>query len=94
MPAEVAEEYGNFIIAKDEEVLGAVRAKTREFDTLSLLKLLYQLRSQSMTFSMLYSQSRIRMKRSFLNYLRLCVACGFVSREPKGVSVNYTITCL
>ena len=55
---EVAEQFADFIIQKDEQVLDAVRAKTRDFSTLSLLKLLFQIRTRSMTFSELYSNHR------------------------------------
>ena len=78
IPIEVAEQFDDFIIQKNEQVLDAVKAKTRDFSTLSLLKLLFQIRTRSMTFSELYSKSNIRMKRSFLNYLHLCVRYNFV----------------
>ena len=45
-----------------------------------------------MTFTDLYSKSKIRMKRSFLNYLHLCVDYNFIRREPIGANVIYTIT--
>ena len=54
VPIEVAEQFDDFIIYRDEEVLDAVKARTRDFSTLSLLKLLYQVRSNPMTFSDLY----------------------------------------
>jgi len=54
-------------------VLDAVKARTRDYSTLSLLKLLYQQRNNSITFSDLYAKSKIRMKRSYLNYLHLCL---------------------
>ena len=41
VPLEVAERFEGFIIQRDEQVLDAVRAKTKDFSTLSLLKLLY-----------------------------------------------------
>ena len=63
IPVEVADQFGDFIIKRDEQILDAVRARTRDFSTLSLLKLLYQVRGESMTFSDLYSKSKIRMKR-------------------------------
>ncbi|KKK96314.1 hypothetical protein LCGC14_2664020, partial [marine sediment metagenome] len=46
----------------------------------------------SMTFSELYSKSKIRMKRSFLNYLHLCVDYNFVQKKPVGSNVIYSIT--
>ncbi len=92
VPIEVAEQFGDFIIHKDEEVLDAVKARTKDFSTLSLLKLLYQLKSNSMTFSDLYTKSKIRMKRSFLNYIDLCLKYNFIKKESVGPNVIYSIT--
>jgi len=92
VPLEVAEQFEDFIIEREEQVLDAVKARTRDFSTLSLLKLLYQLKGNPMTFSQLYSKSKIRMKRSFLNYLHLCVNYNFIEKEPVGPNVIYTIT--
>ena len=92
VPLEVADHFGDFIIKRDEQVLDAVRARTRDFSTLSLLKLLYQVRSEPMTFSDLYSKSKIRMKRSFLNYLHLCVNYGFIEKKSVKPNMIYSIT--
>jgi hypothetical protein len=92
IPTEVAEQFSDFIIEKDEEVLDAVKARTRDYSTLSLIKLLYQLRGNSMTFSDLYVKSKIRMKKSFLNYLNLCLNYNFITKKPNGQNVFYSIT--
>jgi len=92
VPLDVAEQFDDFIIQRDEQVLDAVKASTRDYSTLSLLKLLYQLRNNSMTFSDLYSKSKIRMKRSFLNYLHLCLDYEFITKKPIGPNVIYSIT--
>ena len=92
VPLEVAEQFEDFIIKREEQVLDAVKARTRDFSTLSLLKLLYQLKGSPMTFTNLYSKSKIRMKRSFLNYLHLCVDYNFIEKEAIGPNVIYTIT--
>jgi predicted transcriptional regulator len=92
VPIEVADQFEDFIIKRGEQVLDAIKARTRDYSTLSLLKLLYQLKSTPMTFSDLYSKSKIRMKRSFLNYLHLCVDYNFVKKEPVGQNVIYSIT--
>ena len=92
VPLEVADQFEDFIIKRDEQVLDAVKARTRDYSTLSLLKLLYQLRGNPMTFSDLYSKSKIRMKKSFLNYLHLCVDYNFVQRDAVGSNVIYSIT--
>ena len=92
VPIEVAEQFDDFIIQRDEQVLDAVKARTRDYSTLSLLKLLYQIRNNSMTFSDLYAKSKIRMKKSFLNYLRLCLDYKFITKKPVGSNVLYSIT--
>ena len=92
VPLEVADHFEDFIIQRGEQILDAVKARTRDYSTLSLLKLLYQLRGNPMTFSNLYSKSKIRMKKSFLNYLHLCVDYNFIKKEPVGPNVIYSIT--
>ena len=92
VPLEVADQFEDFIIERDVQVLDAVKARTRDYSTLSLLKLLYQLKGNPMTFSNLYAKSKIRMKKSFLNYLHLCVNYNFIKKEPIGPNVIYTIT--
>ena len=92
VPIEVADQFDDFIIQRNEQVLDAVKARTRDYSTLSLLKLLYQLRGSSLTFSNLYNKSKIRMKKSFLNYLHLCLDYEFISKEPIGSNVIYSIT--
>ena len=92
VPLDVAEQVDDFIIQRDEQVLDAIRARTRDYSTLSLLKLLYQIRNNSMTFSDLYAKSKIRMKKSFLNYLNLCLNYQFITKKPVGQNVIYSIT--
>ncbi len=92
LPLDVAEQFDDFIIKKDEQILDAIKAKTRDYSTLSLLKLLYQLKTSPMTFSDLYQKSKIRMKRSFLNYLHLCVDYNFIRKESRGLNVMYELT--
>jgi len=92
VPLEVADQFGDFIIQREEQVLDAVKARTRDFSTLSLIKLLYQLKGNPMTFSDLYLKSKIRMKKSFLNYLHLCVDYNFIKKEAVGSNMIYTIT--
>jgi len=92
VPLDVAEQFDDFIIQRDEQVLDAIRARTRDYSTLSLLKLLYQIRNNSMTFSDLYAKSKIRMKKSFLNYLNLCLNYKFITKKPVGANIIYSIT--
>ena len=51
VPLDVADQFDDFIIQREEIILDAVKARTRDYSTLSLLKLLYQLRNNSITFS-------------------------------------------
>jgi len=92
VPLEVADQFEDFIIKRDEQILDAVKARTKDYSTLSLLKLLYQLKGNPMTFSDLYSKSKIRMKKSFLSYLHLCVDYNFIRKEALGSNMIYTIT--
>ncbi len=92
VPIDVADLFNDFIIKREEQVLDAVKARTRDYSTLSLLKLLYQLHNNSMTFSDLYTKSKIRMKKSFLNYLHLCLDYKFITKKPVGPNVIYSIT--
>ena len=92
VPIEVADVFDDFIIERNEYILDSVKAKTRDYNTLSLLKLLYQIRRNPMTFSELYTKSNIRMKRSFLNYLNLCIDYGFIEKTPVKPNMIYSIT--
>ncbi len=92
IPLELADQFEDFIITRDEQILDAVKARARDYSMLSLLKLLYQLSCGSMNFSDLYTNSKIRMKRSFLNYLKLCLDYNFVKKESVGPVVLYSIT--
>ena len=92
VPIDVADQFADFIIERDEQVLDAVKARTRDYSTLSLIKLLYQLRGNPLTFSDLYTKSKIRMKKSFLNYLHLCLNYKFITKKPAGANVIYSIT--
>jgi len=59
VPIDVADLFNDFIIKREEQVLDAVKARTRDYSTLSLLKLLYQLHNNSMTFSDLYTNQKL-----------------------------------
>jgi len=92
VPVEVADQFDDFIIQRCEQVLNTVKARTKDFSTLSLLKLLYQVKTKEMSFSELYSKSNIRMKKSFLNYLHLCINYNFLEKNAVGPNMIYSIT--
>ena len=54
------------------------KLKTRQFDILSLLKLLNVAKYGPVRFSSFYKNSQIRMKKSFLNYLHFAVNHNFL----------------
>ena len=62
---EVADHFSDFIIKRDEQVLDAVKARTRDFSTISILKLLYQLRCSPMTFSDLVCKIKYQNEEIF-----------------------------
>ena len=92
VPLEVADQFDDFIIQRGEQVLDTVKARTKDFSKLSLLKLLYQVKTKEMSFSELYSKSNIRMKKSFLNYLHLCINYNFLEKNAVGPNMIYSIT--
>lgn len=92
IPIEIAEQFNDFIIKKDVQILDTIKARTHDYNTLSLIKLLYQLHKAPMNFSELYLKSNIRMKKSFLNYLRFCVNYNFISKINIGANSIYSIT--
>lgn len=92
IPVELVDQFEDFIITRNEQVLDAVKTRARDYSTLSLLKLLYQLRQSPMTFTNLYLKSKIRMKKSFLRYLHFCLDYSFITKEAVGANVIYSIT--
>jgi len=92
VPIEVADQFDDFIIQRNEQVLDAVKARTRDYSTLSHLKLLYQVRYNSITYSDMYAKSKIRKKRTKLTYLHLCHDYKFITKKSVGPNVIYSIT--
>lgn len=91
IPEDAAGRLGGFIASAGGADGGVVRARTRGYNTLYLLMVLYQLRAGPVTFTELYARSGIRMKRSFLRYLRLCTDYGLAAREGGGARARYAI---
>ena len=72
------------------------KLKTRQFDILSLLKLLNVAKYGPVRFSYFYKNSQIRMKKSFLNYLHFAVNHNFLVKgrwqNLQTYPMEYTIT--
>ena len=69
-----------------------LKVKTHQFDILALIKLLYAVRKAPLSFSKLYVESQIRMKKSFLNYLHFAVKHGFLHRWEYTNTTQYGIS--
>jgi predicted transcriptional regulator len=67
----VIEEFGN---------IKKMRVKTN-YNMLSVTGILLALSRQKRTFSQLYAESSIRMKKRFLVYLDFCMERGFITKE-------------
>ncbi|MDA7940719.1 MAG: hypothetical protein MPI95_05050 [Nitrosopumilus sp.] len=91
VPAGVAEHFAHFMLEADPGCEGVVRAKSRGYTLLTLLKLLYAARQGPVGFSDLYAASGIRMKKSFLRYVHLCLECGLVAKSGKA-HPSYVVT--
>ncbi len=74
VPIDVADQFSDFIIQRHEQVLDAVKARTRDYSTLSLLKLLYQLRNNSITFSDLYKKKI----KSIMGHMAMCLLANIL----------------
>ncbi|WOV92891.1 MAG: hypothetical protein R1F52_07260 [Candidatus Nitrosoabyssus spongiisocia] len=92
LPLDMVEQFDDFIISKDKMVLDALRARTRDFSMLTVLKLLYYLQNGPTTFTQLYAGSKIRMKHSFLNYLHMCLSYNFIQHDKIKSQPLYSIT--
>ena len=71
------------------------KLKTRQFDILSLLKLIIVAKYGPVRFSYFYKNSQIRMKKSFLNYLHFAVSHNFLVKVRWGLEsypMEYHIT--
>ncbi len=92
LPLEAADDLERFIVRRESVVGNAIKARTRNYNTLSILKLLYQLRGGSMTRAELYISSAFRLRSAFQNYLDFCLDCSFVRCEDGRKGACYAIT--
>ncbi len=89
---ETAENFDRFIIHKEFVIGNSVKAKVRNYNTLSILKLLSQLRGGSKTHSKLFTASMFRFRGSFQDYLNLCIDYGFIKMSHVRKKTFYEIT--
>jgi hypothetical protein len=69
-----------------------LKVKAHQFDILAIIKLLYAVRKAPLSFSKLYVESQIRMKKSFLTYLHFAVRHGFLHRWEYTNTTQYGIS--
>ncbi len=69
---DLADCCSDFIVERQGQVLDAVTARARDYSALSIIKVLHPLTGGAATFTELYRDSKIRMKKSFIAYLHLC----------------------
>ena len=91
IPKEIASNFGHAETLGEGD-LNTVKGRISDFSTVSILKILSQLRAGPKTFGNLYTHSGIRFKRSYIKYLHLCIKYGFLDREEQSPRVYYSIT--
>ncbi len=91
IPKEIASDFGHIETSTDRD-LNTVKSRIADFSTISVLKILSQLRAGPKTFGNLYTDSGIRYKRSYIRYLHLCGKYGFIDRREQSPRVYYSIT--
>lgn len=88
MTVELAENFPFFIRKIEKEYIFQ-----KEFSIITLIKLLYQLSRESRRSYSLYVVSEIKLKKSYLAYLDLCMKFGFIDKVLKSkYNVTYNIT--
>ena len=61
----------------------SVVKSSSDYKIITVLKLLYPLTKTELNFSTLHYSSGIRMKNSFLKYIRYCLEMGFIKKSTK-----------
>ena len=82
IPKEIASNFGHAETLGEGD-LNTVKGRISDFSTVSILKILSQLRAGPKTFGNLYTHSGIRFKRSYIKYLHLCIKYGFLDRKEQ-----------
>lgn len=81
-----------FIKESQNVTSNSSRVWTKDFSVITILKLLSPVNHCDMTMSELYRASNIAMKRSYLNYLRMCVNFELLTKESRHSYSYYHIT--
>lgn len=94
IPSDFLTMFKDFVISSDDDYIRTdeVRARVRDYSLLSIIKILYTLRGGELSFSNLYQRSRIRMKRSYLNYIDLCISYSMITKQMVGSNMMYKLS--
>ncbi len=92
VPIGLADRVPSFIASRDSEIANTVLVRTHNCSTLSIIKVLYAVRNDPLTFNEFRRRSEIRLKRSFMAYVDICICHGFIAKSVYGSSTTYTIT--
>ena len=84
-------DYPYFITEIKDQDQTNTRMIGKEFSILSVIKLLECLSEGNLSFQKFYLSSGFGMKRSFLNYLNLCLHFKFIEKEQQGHRVYYRL---
>jgi len=89
---DIMQAFPYFIKESQEISITSSRIRIRQFSVITIIKLLSALNHYDMSMSELYRMSNIIMKRSYLNYLKMCVNFGFMEKQNRGQYSYYHIT--
>lgn len=78
---EILEQFPYFVKHSGHIINDLSKARLREFNVITIIKLLSAIRYCDMTFSELHRSSNICMKRSYLNYLDMCKHFGLIEKR-------------
>ena len=87
----LAEQYPYFISKKTEKTSTHTRIRPRDFSIIQIIKILECLTTGEKSFSHFYKCSNFGLKRSFLNYVDLCMDFGFIEKEKQEYLTVYRI---
>lgn len=85
---KLIEQYPYFIIEVTESSQRFSRIRGKDFSIIQVIKMLNTLIEGGKSFSNFYRDSNFGYRRSFINYLNLCVDFGFIDKEKYGDKIH------
>lgn len=84
----LVEAYPYFININTEKTNTHSRIRPKDFSVIQIIKILECLTTGDKTFNHFYKCSNFGLKRSFLNYINLCLDFDFIEKERDGNKRN------